>query len=234
MTQSKSVVPTRFVDALVGGAVGVALVALVPRNPVRMVRRATEPLFRELPQVLEDVAAALEARDVDATTAALVRARGLDELVARLSESLELAAETVRLAPSQWHERGRIERYTTAATHLGYAVRNTRVLARAALRAVELEPSIPPALVSSVRDLAHAVRLLETELDLGTGRDDVIAAAHRAAAEATQSLVGDGMGFAIGVLVGQVRSTATDLLRALGLGRDEAVGQLRAAAEPPP
>src|SRR5439155_23511139 len=151
------------------------------------------------------------------------RARRLDDLVAQLQIVLELAGETVRMAPSQWHERGRIERIAVAAAHLAFAVRNVRVLARAALRAVELEPAIPAALVSSVRDLGEAVRLLERWLELGVGAKDVAEAGERVAAEATRSLE-EGGGFAIGALVGQVRSTATDLLRALGLGRDEAVG----------
>ena len=51
-----------------------------------------------------------------------------------------------------------------------------------------------------------------------------------AAREATQAL-DDSMGFAINVLVGQVRATATDLLRALGV--EDAVDQLRAAAAKP-
>ena len=227
------VVQTRFADALIGGAVGLAVLAVVPRNPARMVRRATDPLFAELAGTIDDVAAALEAVDVAATMRTLERARRLDELVAQLQNALELAGETVHIAPSQWHERGRIDRIVTAAPHLGFAVRNVRVLARAALRAVELEPAIPPLLVASVRDLAEAVRLLERALELGGAGEDVVEAAERVAAAATQSLEKGG-GFAIGALVGQVRSTATDLLRALGLGRDEAVGQLRAAAQPPP
>ncbi len=230
---SGGVVQTRFADALIGGAVGLAVLAIAPRNPARAVSRAAEPLFTELAGTLDDVAAALAARDVDATMRALERARRLDELVVQFQNTLELAGETVRIAPSQWHERGRVERAANAAPHLGFAVRNVRVLARSALRAVELEPSIPAGLVASVRDLADGVRLLKAALELGSGGEAVAEAAERAAAEATRS-VEDGMGFAIGVLVGQVRSTATDLLRALGLGRDEAVGQLRAAASEPP
>jgi uncharacterized membrane protein YgaE (UPF0421/DUF939 family) len=226
------VVQTRFADALIGGGVGLVVLAVVPRNPARTVRRAAEPLFLQLAETLDAVAAALAARDVDGTMRALEQARRLDELVAQFQNALELASETVLIAPSRWHERGRVERAAIAAPHLGFAVRNVRVLARAALRAVELEPTIPAGLVDSVRWLAKGVTLLESTLDSGTGGDAVAEAAERAAEEATRSLE-DGMGFAIGVLVGQVRSTAADLLRALGLGRDEAIAQLRAAAAQP-
>ena len=229
---SGGIMQTRFADAMIGGAIGLAVLAVVPRNPARAVRQAAKPLLEELAGTLDDVASALETKDIDATMRALERSRRLDELVAQLQNALELARETVRIAPSQWHERGRVERAANAAPHLGFAVRNVRVLARAALRAVELEPAIPTRLIGSVRELADGVRLIETALELGEGGEAVVGAAERAAADATRALE-DGMGFAVGVLVGQVRSIATDLLRAIGLGRDEAVGQLRAAASKP-
>jgi uncharacterized membrane protein YgaE (UPF0421/DUF939 family) len=228
-TVGSAVVPTRFVDALVGGMVGLAVLAVVPHDPVRVARRESAPLFAELAATLEDVADALAALDLQAATAALERARTLDALAMRLDSSLELAAETTRLAPRHWHERGRIERYAIAATQLGLAVRNVRVLARAAIRAVELEPEIPAGLVASVRALAASVRAIEPVLELGEGEDAARASAIDAAVGATRALDANA-GFSIDVLVGQVRSTATDLLRALGEPQGEAVAEIRAAA----
>src|SRR5581483_2229976 len=79
-TSTSGLVPTRFVDALVGGAVGLAVLAVVPRDAEKILTRAAMPVCAELAAVLDDVAAAREARDVDATMRALARARGLDEL----------------------------------------------------------------------------------------------------------------------------------------------------------
>src|SRR5581483_6391522 len=214
-------------------AVGLAVLAVVPRNPGKILPRAAAPLFTELAAVLDEVAAALEARALDRAAQTLTRARGLDDLAAGLRETVGLSAETVRIAPLRRHERGRVERYATAVPHVGFAIRNTRVLARAAVRAIELEPSIPVRLVESIRTCATAVRRLEPALDEGTGEGAVREAARRAAREATASYA-EEMGFAIGVLVGQVRSIAADLLRVLGLERREAIEQLRAAVEPTP
>ena len=224
-----AVVPTRFVDALVGGAVGLAVLAVVPRDPARLARRAAAPLLADLAATLDDLAAALEHHDADAVRRTLERARTLDELVGRLDDSLELAAETTRLAPLQWHERGRVERYVTAATHVGLAVRNVRVLARASVRAIELEPAIPGGVVASVRELAAAVRALGPALEAGEGDQAVRDHALAAAAEATRAL-DEATGFSIDVIVGQVRSTGTDLLRAVGDQQGRAVAQVRAAA----
>ena len=224
---SHGLVPTRFVDALVGGAVGLAVLVVAPRNPVKLVHRAAIPVFAELAAVLDDVAAALQARDLPAMERALERARATDGLLANLRDALVHAEETVRLAPTQWSERGRIERYVQAAPQVEFAMRNARVLARAGVRAVELEPRIPSDLVAAVSHLAVAARGLEPALESQGEAAAARASALLAAGEATRSLE-EEMGFAINVLVGQVRATATDLLRALGV--EDAVERVRAAA----
>jgi uncharacterized membrane protein YgaE (UPF0421/DUF939 family) len=228
-------VPTRFVDALVGGTIALGVLAVAPRNAGTILKRAAAPVFTGLAATLEDIASALEARDLAAVNRALTRARTLDDRLTDLRNTVQLATETVWLAPLQRRERGRVARYSAALPHVGYAARNTRVLARAAVRAVELEPSVPPRLLAAVRELAVAVRELEVALDSGDREAAVRRAAQAAAVEASESLE-DGSGFAIGVLVGQVRSIATDVLRALGLERQEAVALLRetiAAGERP-
>jgi uncharacterized membrane protein YgaE (UPF0421/DUF939 family) len=224
---SHGLVPTRFVDALVGGAVGIAVLVVAPRNPVKLVQRAATPVFAELAAVLGDVATALEARDLAAMERALDRARATDGLLAGLRDAVVMGEETVRLAPSQWSERGRIDRYVRAVPQVEFAMRNARVLARAGVRAVELEPDIPAGLIAAVRHLAVAARRLEPALASDGGEASARGSALLAAGEATRSLE-EGMGFAINVLVGQVRATATDLLRALGV--EDAVEQVRAAA----
>ncbi len=230
VSSSHGLVPTRFVDALVGGVVGLAVLVVAPRNPVKLVQRAATPVFAELTGVLDDVAAALAARDLPAIERALARARGTDALLSSLREALIHAEETVRLAPGHWSERGRIERYVRAAPQVEFAMRNTRVLARAGVRAVELEPTIPAGLVAAIRDLALAARQLETALEQHGRGEDARASVLRAAQEATLALE-EGMGFAIDVLVGQVRSIATDLMRASGV--EDAVDQIRAAVAGP-
>ena len=210
---------------------GLAVLVVAPRNPVKLVQRAAVPVFDELAAVLDDVASgARGARDLPAMERTLERARATDGLLANLRDALVHAEETVRLAPSQWSERGRIERYGQAAPQVELAMRNARVLARAGVRAVDLSPSIPAGLISAIRHLAAATRGLEPALSIERDAASVRATAILAAAEATHSL-DDGMGFAINVLVGQVRATATDLLRALGV--EDPVEQVRAAAGAP-
>ena len=109
-------------------------------------------------------------------------------------------------------------------------MRDARVLARAAVRAVELDPGVAPHLAGSVLELVAAVRSSEAAFN---GSTDAAAAARRAAlaaaAEATL-IVEQGASMAIGALVAQVRSMATDLLQALGADHAQAIEQVRAAA----
>jgi uncharacterized membrane protein YgaE (UPF0421/DUF939 family) len=227
-SSSGGLVPTRFVDALVGGVVGIAVLAVAPRDPSAMARRAVAPVVAELSSSLTDIASALEQRDLEAATRALERARAGDLLVARLHETLVLAQETTRIAPSHWRERGHIVRYEEAAVQLELAVRNARVIARAAVRAVDLEPRISAALPQSIRELAACVRELGEELDQGGSQEELRERILAAAVTASGAL-DEPRGFATDVVVGQVRSLATDLLRALGVAQPAAVDQIRAA-----
>ena len=116
----------------------------MPRNPLRAVQRATQPLFAELREVLEGIAAALAAGDRAAAERLLVRARATSDQSGRLRQAVEQARETVRLAPTYWRSRDDVARYAEAAPHVDLAVRNVRVLARAALSVVETSATVPP------------------------------------------------------------------------------------------
>ena len=212
---------SRSLDALIGGTIGLGIHYLLPVDVVGRARRATAPLIAELAGALEDVADALEARDLDRAEAALERARHADALAARLHDAVSVGVETARLAPPRRGARGQLALYAGAAHHLELAVRNVRVLARGAVRALVLEDNVPPHVPLAVRELAAAVRALGRELETGDGAEEVRDAAVRAAGHATQVLEGTS-NLSVSVLVGQVRSTAVDLLRALGLEHDDA------------
>ena len=219
---------SRFVDALVGGAVGLAVVIAIPRNPIRTAREAGAPVLGELAAVLDDVARALETRDV-AAREALGRARASDPALGRWRAAVELGLETTRLSPPYWRARTQLERYAAAAAQVELAVRNTRVLARSAIRATELEHDLPADLPAAVRRLTAAVVELEATLDGRSDGSEAVAAALEAAANATRALEASPS-LSVAHVVGQVRSTATDLLRALGLEDRVAVERVRAAA----
>lgn len=223
----------RAVDALAGG--GVALVVtllLAPMNPLRLTREAADALLAELAALLADLASALDARDREATLDALVRARQLDAANAALAETAQIGLEVATYAPLRRRSRPALRRYATAAAMLDLAIRNVRVMARGALRALDLDDRVPPDVPDALRELSAAVRALAPALADPRHADAARERAVRAAARATMSLESTS-NLSTSAIVGQVRSTALDLLRGLGEERDAAAATIRAAAREP-
>jgi uncharacterized membrane protein YgaE (UPF0421/DUF939 family) len=220
----------RFLDALVGGAVALAVNAVIlPARPDLIVRRAAWPVLDELAATLEDVARALDERDVTEAERALARARTIDELIDRFDEALDAGRETTRFSPPRRASRGYVETWAGVAGPIDLAVRNVRVLARGAIRAVQLDENVPEPVSESLRELAEAVRAFDGVMHDGEDPERVRAPALRAAGRATLVLERTA-NLSVSVIVGQVRSTATDLLGASGMDADDAIAAVRAAA----
>ena len=220
----------RFVDALVGG--GVALIVnslLLPADPLRIMRRAAEPLLDELAVTLEHIAQAVETGDEEQAERALLQARDLDELESDLEEAVAVSRETARFAPVRRRNRGHVDLYADAAAQIDLAIRNVRVLARGVVRGARLKDNLPPAVAEAIRDLAAAVSKLRAALADPDQAEAVREPALRAAARATLVLQETG-NLSVTVVVGQVRSTAVDLLRGSGLAYEEAAERVREAA----
>ena len=222
---------TRASDALVGGVVGLAINYLLPIDAVGRARRAAAPLIAELSGVLEDVAVALKLRDPSAADAALRRARGVDALADDLRDAVIVGVHTARMAPQRRRARDSLAVYAGAADHLELAVRNVRVLARGVTRALMLDDRVPPEVCTAIVELAAAVRALGRVLE-GDERAEAEVRDAAVAAAGHATLVLDRTGnLSVSVLVGQVRSTAVDLLRAVGVERDDARRAVAEAAE---
>ncbi len=220
----------RSVDAAVGGAVALLLGFLVlPPDPLALVRREAEPVLRELAGTLEDIASALEEASLDRAREALERARAIDAYAQTFAEALDAGRETAVGAPPRRGARGRVAEYAEAAGQLDLAVRNVRVLARGAIRALDVGDTVPAGVPAALRDLAEAVRELGLVLAAPDEDLDPGAAAVRAAARATRVLE-ETANLSVSVIVGQVRSTAVDLLRGTGMPLDDAQARVREAA----
>jgi uncharacterized membrane protein YgaE (UPF0421/DUF939 family) len=220
----------RAVDAFAGGAVALAVgFLLLPIDPVRVTRAAAATLLDELASLLSDLAVALERRDRDAVVDALLRARRLDDCYADLKQTVEMGLEVARYSPLRRRDRTGLQRYATATTQIDLAIRDVRVMARGAVRAIELADNVPPDVIDALRDLSAAVRALAPALDDPQRASRAREHAIRAAAQATLSLESTA-NLSTSAIVGQVRSAAVDLLRGLGEDREAAVAAIRAAA----
>jgi uncharacterized membrane protein YgaE (UPF0421/DUF939 family) len=217
----------RFIDSLVGGVVGVLVMALLlPLNPLTTVQRAAGPALGLLADELDGVADALGSTDLDRARTTLDRMRSSEGELARFREALLSAHETASLAPVRWRARAPLSQYTDGAVHIDRAIRNGRVLARRAVSMLDDGEVIRAELLTGVRTLADAVRMLRKELAHGVEPKrtrEMTLEAVKHAAEAYRL----GLGFSGTVVVAQVRSTSTDLLRASGLDESTAIRAVR-------
>jgi uncharacterized membrane protein YgaE (UPF0421/DUF939 family) len=215
----------RFVDALVGGATALLVGLVLPTDPLALVRREARPLLEEVAGTLDAIAAALTSRDREAAATALERARALDQRTTHLREALEASREALRYAPTRRSARVPVAMHAIAAGQLDLAVRNVRVLARRALRAVERADEIPEPLPVAARGLANAARELDRQLAQGRSDGSVQERALAAAGLATACL-DDSPSLSVTVLVAQVRSTALDVMQAAGMEMTDALQAL--------
>lgn len=229
LTSSTGLPYTRFFDALVGGAVGlVVMTLLLPLNPLTVVRRAADPALEAMSAGLHAVAQGLEKGDADAVREALARLRSAEGNFTAFAQAATAARENVAFAPARWRSRGALSQYVDGATDLTYALRNVRVMTRRAITALDDKETVPACLPTSITLLGDAVELLRQEWARAAEPEATRERALRAAAEAGRAY-DDGVGFSGSVVVAQVRTTVTDLLRATGIEHAQAPRLVRRA-----
>ena len=206
--------PTRLIEALAGGGVALAVSSLIfPPDPVLMVGRAANAVLGELGHALQEIAAALADRDRERSEAALQAARDIDRDVRALDQALLVGRETARFSPVRRSTRVELERYARSARHLDFAVRNARVLARHVLRLLRSGEVAPAELAKAVHDLSLAVWALAAQFEDPGRATEVRFHASRAAARAV-AIYEREPNLVLTETMGQVRSTAIDLVRA--------------------
>ncbi|MGS2616810.1 FUSC family protein [Micromonospora sp. LZ34] len=221
----------RILDAVVGGVVGLVVVAvLLPINPMRVLDRTAAPVVQTLCAQLREVAHALRQRDPDRAMRALEQLRGMEPDLARLHEALAGAKEVVTISPARWQRRHDVERYERGMQHFDRVALECRELARWATTSLEYDEPVPQELIAAVEQLAQAVHLLHQETRQGQPQEqtrrvvlDAARLAGRARARGLNSYA-DGM-------VTQLRTAASDLLRSTGYEPETANRMAREAAQ---
>jgi hypothetical protein len=222
--------PERLLEGLIGCGVALAVNALLPINPERMVEKAAHPVFGDSVAVLEELAAALDEGDLERAERVLLRAREIDERVSGFKEALAAGRETARLAPPRRRTLRHIDLYAAAADQIDLTVRNVRGLARAVASAVRYGSPAPEPLSQAILGLARAVEALATYLERSGQPEDTRRFALKAAGEATALLKEHHEDLATSELVGRIRTTAIDVMRGTGMDREATLRAIEEAA----
>jgi uncharacterized membrane protein YgaE (UPF0421/DUF939 family) len=212
---------TRFLDALVGGACGLAMVLLLPRNPVRDMNQQVQRLLDHLAEVLERTAQALRTGDDALADIALGQARSAQALMDSVSSTALNVEEIARMSPVRWRQREELQRFVGSVRDLDNALRDARVMARRASAMLRHGESAPAAMQDAIERLGRAVRIyaddLATHDSFAEARDELVEAARTA----ITCLSGEARTINAAAIGAQVRSLAADLLAASGVTRDQ-------------
>ncbi|MEU7752194.1 FUSC family protein [Micromonospora sp. NPDC049171] len=229
----------RFVDAAVGGLIGLAVgLLLVPIHPQRTVQRLAEPVLDPTIDALHNLATALRRRDLREVEQSLSGLRVLGSRMTALDEGLGAAQEVVRLAPLRWRQRRSLARYTEAVRHLERSLYGCRAVARRLAMALREDEPLPEEFAAAIDLLADSVQTLkrttsrvraeprEARQQILTAVELVGKAQGKAAPDPTRPHT-HRLGYSGMIAAGEFRTATYDLLIASGLHADEAAALLR-------
>ncbi|MFF4881119.1 aromatic acid exporter family protein [Micromonospora sp. NPDC000668] len=230
----------RFVDAAVGGLVGLAVgLLLVPIHPQKTVLRLAEPVVGPGAAAMHKLAAALRARDLGEAEQSLRELRNLGPQVNALNEGLSAAQEVVRLAPLRWRERQSLAFHTESIQHLERSLHSCRSMARRLTTALKDGEPIPEEFPAAIDLLAAALLTLRWTIQASEepreAREQILTAVELAGqAQGGSSRDSGGphphrLHYSGLVAVGEIRTAAHDLLIASGLDARTAASMVRRA-----
>lgn len=224
---------SRFVDALVGGAIALLVITLLlPADPLAAVSRQAGPAWQVMADGLRGTAQALSTRDAAAADEALSRMEEGRGTLSAFRESLPGGTETAKVAPIRWRARGALARYGEVAQYLERSLGNAQVLARRSVTLIRDEEPVPEQLHRSVGMLAEATEEVHRAL-ADPGSDHRVAELSLEAVGDAADAYGVGLGFSGSTVVAQIRAIATDLLGAAQLPHAKANELVRRAGGNP-
>jgi uncharacterized membrane protein YgaE (UPF0421/DUF939 family) len=204
----------RWEDALIGGAVALAVAALLPSDPWREAKRLRHAYVTELAAVLRDAAQAVRVGSAPQLAEALAHGRSLDAVLTRWQQALATGREAARLSPFRGERELFWEDTQRLTTGLSRASRNLRVLVRRSLSAIETHQPLPACAPDLLEQLADAIDPVNEGSDAVTPLLELAARLDPVALGAT--------GLAGSVVVAQLRVAVIDLLTGLGIEHDRA------------
>ncbi len=211
---------SRWIDAVVGGAVALVAATVVPQAPLRRPRVQAAAVVRSLADVLRGAATAARTLDVEKAARVLATARSTDTHIRELQAAADEGMAVIASSPFRRAHRDKVRTVADLVTPLDRAVRDSRVLARRVVVAATKEEELPAAYLSCLEDLASAndliARLLATNQMAAGARPSLLRVAEDTSRlPRTDSLSAE-------VVLAQLRSIIVDELQLTGLDIDEA------------
>ena len=226
----------RVWHAIIGTLIGIIVMALIPANPIRDIRRRLAAVVQTERDVLGDVAIGLRTHNTELVTNALVHIRATQPALNDIRDTLYNGAEVVRISPLLWYARKDLEKWEKFIEPLDNTVRNTRVLARRAVVILDDNVQLDERLLDAISQLSDATGVVQSmfaeHAKWRTTEHEATQALMSVAVRTGFQLEPDDPSGMHGlVMQAQIRSTLIDLLQVCGMTREEAVQAVPAVGD---
>jgi uncharacterized membrane protein YgaE (UPF0421/DUF939 family) len=206
---------TRWLDAVVGGAVALVAAAVVPQAPLRRPREQAAIVVRRIAELLRAAAGSVVDGDVERALRVLADARTTDTQIRELQAASDEGLSVIASSPFRRRHTGHVRRMAELVEPLDRAMRNTRVLVRRMAVSIYQRDPVPRAYAALCADLADAVDeiadVLESDEMAGEARRALLAIGEGTAqVERSADLSAE-------VVLAQIRSIVVDLLQITGM-----------------
>lgn len=229
----------RTLDALVGSALGLLTVALIPTSALATVRQEVSNVMALAASVLSDVADGLKERDSELIQDALMEVRGSQGSVDALLSAAKSSRESSQISPLMWSSRRYVRSIDRILTPVDNTVRSVRVLARRALvltmdkeDATEEQIEIIDQLSDITLDISNLYEA-RSELQEAEEIPDLVHRLRVLGARSEMSVAGEDAVLSAYSILAQSRSLIVDLLQVCGMSRDSAVATLAPTTDTP-
>ena len=224
-----------MIDALVGGLIGIMVIALVPNSAIRPARGEVSRVIGHAGHVLDTVSRGLRSNDVGVVSDALVSVRGTQARINAMIAAVQGGTEVAAVSPFYWGARRDMRKMSQILSPVDNTMRNSRVLAHRAATIISDQKAIDERIPIILDALAHACTKLESifaeQGKLGklheTQRLPAVIEQLKNTAAVTSGDHGEKSGISGIVVMAQARSIIVDLLQVCGLSREPAVVVLR-------
>ncbi|MBC3185772.1 aromatic acid exporter family protein [Corynebacterium sp. zg-331] len=221
----------RVVDAMIGSAVGILVVAFIPSDPLNAGRQEISNVLGIASSVLQDVSQALCTGDLELMEDTLAAVRGTQGTINAMLAAAKTGRESTTLSPLMWRNWRRIRTLERLLIPVDNSIRNVRVLARRAQVLIEDGDVVSPAQVRIIDELSDVALQLSEMYERGAELDEareipVLVNQLRRLGGGVSMAVVENRVLSAHVVLAQSRSLIVDFLQICGMSRESALAVL--------
>ncbi|MDN6461445.1 MAG: FUSC family protein, partial [Corynebacterium flavescens] len=166
----------RAVDAMIGSAIGIVTIALIPNSPLSQARREICKVLGMASSVLSDVSYGLRNDDPELIEDARDAVRGTQSNINSMLDAAKSGREAAEVSPIMWASRRNIRSLERILEPVDTAVRGVRVLSRRAMVLSEDHDEVSKAqleLIDSLLDILQELSELYNHKNKADGAHEI-------------------------------------------------------------